>query len=108
MTAGLTTARTVCRIIVRDLSGKFCWENSVLYSPPWCTKQSSRQSEFVGNVLCKLSFLVVCDCACQCVYMLVNKRKRVKAVEINNIFDICNPWMSFRYLKWKRAYKLLL
>ncbi|KAL8608299.1 hypothetical protein ACOMHN_042166 [Nucella lapillus] len=44
VTAGLTTARTVCRIIVRDLSGKFCWENSVLYSPPWCTKESSRQN----------------------------------------------------------------
>ncbi|KAK7504780.1 hypothetical protein BaRGS_00003808 [Batillaria attramentaria] len=44
VTAGLTTARTVCRIIVRDLSGKYCWENSVLYSPPWCTKESSRQN----------------------------------------------------------------
>ncbi|GFR74888.1 Ral GTPase-activating protein subunit alpha-1 [Elysia marginata] len=42
VTAGLMTAKTVCRIIVRDLCGKYCWENSVLYSPPWCTKGSSR------------------------------------------------------------------
>ena len=49
VTAGLTTARTVCRIIVRDLSGKFCWENSVLYSPPWCTKESSRQSQLAHS-----------------------------------------------------------
>lgn len=45
VTAGLMTARTVCRIIVRDLCGKYCWENSVLYSPPWCTKGSSRHSK---------------------------------------------------------------
>ncbi|CAG5136422.1 unnamed protein product, partial [Candidula unifasciata] len=44
VTAGLMTARTVCRIIVRDLCGKYCWENSVLYSPPWCTKGSSRHN----------------------------------------------------------------
>lgn len=36
VTAGLTTAKTVARVILRDLSGKFCWENSVLYGPPWC------------------------------------------------------------------------
>lgn len=46
VTAGLMTARTVCRIIVRDLCGKYCWENSVLYSPPWCTKGSSRHSKW--------------------------------------------------------------
>ncbi|GFO04867.1 ral GTPase-activating protein subunit alpha-1, partial [Plakobranchus ocellatus] len=44
VTAGLMTATTVCRIIVRDLCGKYCWENSVLYSPPWCTKGSSRHN----------------------------------------------------------------
>ncbi|ESO85701.1 hypothetical protein LOTGIDRAFT_210880 [Lottia gigantea] len=38
VTAGLTTAKTVCRVVVRDVGGKFCWESSVLYSPPWCKK----------------------------------------------------------------------
>ncbi|XP_067682813.1 ral GTPase-activating protein subunit alpha-1-like isoform X5 [Haliotis asinina] len=41
VTAGLSTARTVCRVVIRDLSGKYCWESSVLYSPPWCKKGSS-------------------------------------------------------------------
>ncbi|KAK6182371.1 hypothetical protein SNE40_010078 [Patella caerulea] len=41
VTAGLTTAKTVCRVIVRDVGGNFCWESSVLYSPPWCKKGSS-------------------------------------------------------------------
>lgn len=40
MTAGLTTAKTVCRVILRDLTGKYCWESSVLYGPPWCPKGS--------------------------------------------------------------------
>ncbi|XP_041353753.1 ral GTPase-activating protein subunit alpha-1-like isoform X2 [Gigantopelta aegis] len=41
VTAGLSTARTVCRVVIRDLCGKFCWESSVLYSPPWYKKGSS-------------------------------------------------------------------
>ena len=40
MTAGLTTAKTVCRVVLRDLTGKYCWESSVLYGPPWCPKGS--------------------------------------------------------------------
>ena len=44
VTAGLTTARTVCRVIVRDLSGRYCWESSLLYGPPWRTRESSRDS----------------------------------------------------------------
>ncbi|ELU01115.1 hypothetical protein CAPTEDRAFT_167900, partial [Capitella teleta] len=36
VTAGLTTGRTITRIIVRDPAGKFCWDNSVLYGPPKC------------------------------------------------------------------------
>ncbi|XP_076098207.1 ral GTPase-activating protein subunit alpha-1-like isoform X9 [Mytilus galloprovincialis] len=41
VTAGLTTARTVCRVILRDLTGKYSWDSSVLYAPPWCNKGSS-------------------------------------------------------------------
>ncbi|KAL4238881.1 Ral GTPase-activating protein subunit alpha-2 [Mactra antiquata] len=40
VTAGLTTAHTVCRVVMRDLTGKYCWESSVLYGPPWCPKGS--------------------------------------------------------------------
>ncbi|XP_053376419.1 ral GTPase-activating protein subunit alpha-2-like isoform X3 [Mercenaria mercenaria] len=40
VTAGLTTAHTVCRVVLRDLTGKYCWESSVLYGPPWCPKGS--------------------------------------------------------------------
>ncbi|KAL5008782.1 hypothetical protein ScPMuIL_014363 [Solemya velum] len=44
VTAGLTTARTVCRVILRDLTGKYCWESSVLYAPPWC-----EQGSYINN-----------------------------------------------------------
>ncbi|KAL3872620.1 hypothetical protein ACJMK2_035835 [Sinanodonta woodiana] len=40
VTAGLTTATTVCRVVLRDLTGKYCWESAVLYGPPWCPKGS--------------------------------------------------------------------
>ncbi|KAJ8308029.1 hypothetical protein KUTeg_012903 [Tegillarca granosa] len=41
VTAGLTTAKTVCRVLLRDLTGKYSWESSVLYAPPWCLQGSS-------------------------------------------------------------------
>uniref|UniRef100_A0A8W8IDE3 Rap-GAP domain-containing protein n=1 Tax=Magallana gigas TaxID=29159 RepID=A0A8W8IDE3_MAGGI len=41
VTAGLTTARTVCRVLLRDLTGKYAWESSMLYAPPWCQEGSS-------------------------------------------------------------------
>ena len=47
MTAGLTTAKTVCRVVLRDLTGKYCWESSVLYGPPWCPKGSYFESMFI-------------------------------------------------------------
>ncbi|CAH1791020.1 unnamed protein product [Owenia fusiformis] len=36
VTAGLTTAKTVTRAIIRDSCGKFCWDSSILYGPPRC------------------------------------------------------------------------
>ena len=36
VTAGLTTGKTVTRVIIRDASGKFCWDSTVLYGPPRC------------------------------------------------------------------------
>ncbi|XP_062620262.1 ral GTPase-activating protein subunit alpha-1-like [Saccostrea cucullata] len=41
VTVGLTTARTVCRVLLRDLTGKYAWESSMLYAPPWCQEGSS-------------------------------------------------------------------
>ncbi|XP_033736327.1 ral GTPase-activating protein subunit alpha-1-like isoform X2 [Pecten maximus] len=41
VTAGLTTARSVGRVLLRDLTGKYSWESSVLYAPPWCQQGSS-------------------------------------------------------------------
>ncbi|XP_036363522.1 ral GTPase-activating protein subunit alpha-1 isoform X5 [Octopus sinensis] len=51
VTAGLTTAKTVCRVIIRDLSGKYCWENSVLYGPPWYQKDPTPQVKKVESPL---------------------------------------------------------
>ena len=36
VTAGLTTARTNTRAVIRDTAGKFCWDSAVLYGPPQC------------------------------------------------------------------------
>ncbi|KAK3092349.1 hypothetical protein FSP39_001673 [Pinctada imbricata] len=41
VTAGLTTAQTIARVILRDLTGKYSWESAVLYAPPWCQQGSS-------------------------------------------------------------------
>ncbi len=51
VTAGLSTARTVCRVVIRDLSGKNCWESSVLYSPPCNKKGSSLLSEYSSQTV---------------------------------------------------------
>ncbi len=36
VTAGLTTGKTVTRVIIRDAAGKSSWDSSVLYGPPRC------------------------------------------------------------------------
>ncbi|XP_064622191.1 ral GTPase-activating protein subunit alpha-1-like isoform X2 [Lineus longissimus] len=36
VTAGLTTGKTVTRVIIRDVSGKYCWDSAILYGPPNC------------------------------------------------------------------------
>ena len=54
MTADLTTGKTVTRVIVRDIVGKFSWDSTVLYGPPLCragsypagTSPSSSQLSF--------------------------------------------------------------
>ncbi|XP_030070150.1 ral GTPase-activating protein subunit alpha-1 isoform X1 [Microcaecilia unicolor] len=42
--AGLTSANSVVRIIMRDLSGKYSWESSILYGPPLLSGQPKRTS----------------------------------------------------------------
>jgi len=49
VTAGLTTAKTVCRVVLRDLTGKYSWDNSILYAPPWCQQGSSLTSMFLNR-----------------------------------------------------------
>ncbi|XP_077996665.1 ral GTPase-activating protein subunit alpha-1-like isoform X2 [Glandiceps talaboti] len=36
VTAGLTTAKTQSRVVLRDLCGKFVWDSAILYGPPEC------------------------------------------------------------------------
>ena len=55
MTAGLTTARTVCRVLLRDLTGKYAWESSMLYAPPWCQEGSSIKSRSPSLLHCQIS-----------------------------------------------------
>ena len=40
VTVGLTTAKTVVRVVIRDLAGKVSWDSSVLYGPPKCRSGS--------------------------------------------------------------------
>lgn len=42
VTAGLTTARSQVRLLLRDLSGKACWDASILY----CSPEDSTDSSF--------------------------------------------------------------
>uniref|UniRef100_T1JGD1 Rap-GAP domain-containing protein n=1 Tax=Strigamia maritima TaxID=126957 RepID=T1JGD1_STRMM len=44
VTAGLTTAKSQVRVITRDMSGKFCWECSILHGPPDYTTTSTASS----------------------------------------------------------------
>ncbi|XP_013400060.1 ral GTPase-activating protein subunit alpha-1-like isoform X2 [Lingula anatina] len=36
VTAGLTTGKTVARVIIRDIVGKYSWDSAILYGPPSC------------------------------------------------------------------------
>jgi hypothetical protein len=40
VTAGLTTVNKLCRVIMRDPSGKYAWDSAVLYGPPNCRSGS--------------------------------------------------------------------
>ncbi|XP_029900269.1 ral GTPase-activating protein subunit alpha-1 isoform X5 [Myripristis murdjan] len=40
MTAGLSSAPTCVRIIIRDVAGKHSWDSAVLYGPPLCPPHS--------------------------------------------------------------------
>lgn len=41
VTAGLTTAQSQVRLLLRDLSGKSCWDASILYCSPEDSSDSS-------------------------------------------------------------------
>uniref|UniRef100_A0A672FWA1 Ral GTPase activating protein, alpha subunit 1 (catalytic) n=1 Tax=Salarias fasciatus TaxID=181472 RepID=A0A672FWA1_SALFA len=40
MTAGLSSAPTCVRVIIRDVAGKHSWDSAVLYGPPLCSPSS--------------------------------------------------------------------
>ncbi|KAK3931767.1 Ral GTPase-activating protein subunit alpha-2 [Frankliniella fusca] len=52
VTAGLTTARSQVRLLLRDLSGKACWDASILYCSPEDSADSSLKcwASASGNV----------------------------------------------------------
>ncbi|GCB67790.1 hypothetical protein scyTo_0005203 [Scyliorhinus torazame] len=39
MSAGLSTATSNVRVVVRDISGKYSWDSAILYGPPHCCQQ---------------------------------------------------------------------
>ncbi|XP_060685071.1 ral GTPase-activating protein subunit alpha-1 isoform X7 [Hemiscyllium ocellatum] len=51
MSAGLSTATSNVRVVVRDISGKYCWDSAILYGPPHFCQQKQIASK-VSN-LCK-------------------------------------------------------
>uniref|UniRef100_A0A672FSW9 Ral GTPase activating protein, alpha subunit 1 (catalytic) n=1 Tax=Salarias fasciatus TaxID=181472 RepID=A0A672FSW9_SALFA len=44
MTAGLSSAPTCVRVIIRDVAGKHSWDSAVLYGPPLCSPSSPPHS----------------------------------------------------------------
>ena len=50
VTAGLTTGKTMTRVIVRDVAGRFCWDSSVLYGPPRCRAGSYPAGEGIRRL----------------------------------------------------------
>ncbi len=55
VTAGLTTARSQVRLLLRDLSGKACWDASILYCSPEDSTDSSLKcwAQATGKLLSK-------------------------------------------------------
>ncbi|XP_078089919.1 ral GTPase-activating protein subunit alpha-1 isoform X8 [Mustelus asterias] len=51
MSAGLSTATSNVRIVVRDISGKYSWDSAILYGPPHCCQQKQIAHKFTN--LCK-------------------------------------------------------
>lgn len=68
VTAGLTTAQSQVRLLLRDLSGKSCWDASILYCSPEDSSDSSLKcwapsSGTLATVIFLLCFLVLyCFC----------------------------------------------
>ncbi|XP_032883035.1 ral GTPase-activating protein subunit alpha-1 isoform X4 [Amblyraja radiata] len=48
MSAGLSTATSNVRVVMRDISGKYSWDSAILYGPPHCCQQ--RQTHKLTNV----------------------------------------------------------
>ncbi|XP_078262687.1 ral GTPase-activating protein subunit alpha-1 isoform X5 [Rhinoraja longicauda] len=48
MSAGLSTATSNVRVVMRDISGKYSWDSAILYGPPHCCQQ--RQTHKFTNV----------------------------------------------------------
>lgn len=49
VTAGLSTADKQVRVLLRDLSGKSCWDASILYRTPESVQQEEKQEDLVPH-----------------------------------------------------------
>ncbi|XP_078418895.1 ral GTPase-activating protein subunit alpha-1 isoform X5 [Cetorhinus maximus] len=48
MSAGLSTATSNVRVVVRDISGKYSWDSAILYGPPHCCQQRQIAHKFTN------------------------------------------------------------
>ncbi|XP_067847589.1 ral GTPase-activating protein subunit alpha-1 isoform X3 [Heptranchias perlo] len=48
MSAGLSTATSNVRVVVRDISGKYSWDSAILYGPPQCCQQRQIAHKFTN------------------------------------------------------------
>ncbi|XP_072896083.1 ral GTPase-activating protein subunit alpha-1 isoform X9 [Hemitrygon akajei] len=48
MSAGLSTATSNVRVVMRDISGKYSWDSAILYGPPHCCQQRQIAHKFTN------------------------------------------------------------
>ncbi|XP_051864944.1 ral GTPase-activating protein subunit alpha-1 isoform X6 [Pristis pectinata] len=48
MSAGLSTATSNVRVVMRDISGKYSWDSAILYGPPHCCQQRQIAHQFTN------------------------------------------------------------
>ncbi|XP_069772913.1 ral GTPase-activating protein subunit alpha-1 isoform X2 [Narcine bancroftii] len=48
MSAGLSTATSNVRVVMRDISGKYSWDSAILYGPPHCCQQRQITPKFTN------------------------------------------------------------